>query len=66
VAIDVPQQIFVRRDTEAGRPALPVDCESASHIDIDEWTDWTFIRLYVAVAMNSYQVAASGQNDTRP
>jgi hypothetical protein len=66
VAIDVPQQIFVRRDMEAGRSALPLDCESASHIDIGERADWAFIRLNVAVALNSYQVAASGQNDTRP
>ena len=66
VAIDVPEQIFVRRDSEAGRSALPLDCESASHIDIGERTDWAFIRPYVAVAVNSYQVAASRQNDTRP
>ena len=66
VAIDVPQQIFVRRDTEAGRSALPLDCESAPHIDIGERTDRAFIRLNVAVASNSCQVAASSQNDTRP
>src|SRR6266481_3591206 len=66
VAIDVPLQIFVRRNTEAGRSALPLDCESASHIDIGERADWAFIGLNVAVALNSYQVAASRQNDTRP
>jgi hypothetical protein len=66
VAIDVSQQIFVRRDAEAGRPTLPLDCESASHIDIGERADLAFVGLYVAVALNSYQVAAGRQNDTRP
>ena len=65
VAIDVRKQIFVRRNTEARCSALPLDCESASYIDIGERADWAFIRLYVAVTMNSYQVATSRQNDTR-
>jgi hypothetical protein len=66
VAIDVREQIFIRRDSEAGRSSLPLDREAASHIDIREWADWAFIRLYVTVTMNSYQVATSRQNDTRP
>jgi hypothetical protein len=65
VAIDVTQQIFVRRDTEAGRSALPFDYESAPPIDIRERADWAFIRLNMAVASNSYPSAASHQNDTR-
>ena len=65
VAVDVRKQIFVRGGTQAGRSALPLDCESASYIDIGERADWAFIRLYVAVTMNSYQVATSRQNDIR-
>src|SRR5260370_15414569 len=66
VAIDVREQIFVRRDSEAGRSSLPLDREAASHIDIREWADWAFIRFYMAVALNSYQAATSRQNETRP
>ncbi len=66
VAIDVRKQILVRRDSEARRSSLPLDRESASHIDIGERADWAFIRLYMAVTMNSYQMATSRQNDARP
>jgi hypothetical protein len=66
VAIDVRKQIFVRRDSEAGRSSLPLDREAASHIDIRKWADWAFIRFYMAVALNSYQAAASRQNETGP
>jgi len=65
VAIDVRKQIFVRRDPEVGRSAFSFYCECASHIDIGERADWAFIRLDMAVALNSHPVASSGQNDTR-
>jgi len=65
VAIDVRKQILVRRDSEARRSSLPLDRESASHIDIGERADWAFIRLDMAVASNSYPSAASYENDTR-
>src|SRR5260370_42135873 len=63
VAIDVRKQIFVRRDAESGRSALPLYRESASRIDIGERVDWAFIRLYMAVASNSDPPASGDQND---
>ena len=64
LAIDVRKQIFVRRDTQAGRSALPFDRESASHIDIGERADRAFICLDMAITVNSHPVAANRQNDT--
>src|SRR5256885_16736389 len=65
VAVDVRKQIFVRGDTQAGRSALPVDCEGASYVDVGERADWAFIRLDMAVTVNSDPVAASSRHDAR-
>src|SRR5207249_12014081 len=62
-AVEVRKQIFVRGDTQAGRFALPVDCESASYFDVRERANWAFIRLDMAVAVNSDPVAASSRHD---
>src|SRR5437773_11966318 len=63
VAVDVRRHVFVRGDTQAGRSALPVDFESASYVDVRERANWAFIRLDMAVAVNSDPVAASSRHD---
>ena len=65
IAVDVRKQIFVRGDTQAGRSALPVDCEGASYVDVGERADWAFIRLDMAVTVNSDPVASSSRHDAR-
>src|SRR5207247_9974917 len=65
VAVDVRKQIFVRGDTQAGRSALPVDCEGASYVDVGERADWARIRLHMAATVNSDPVGASRRHDAR-
>jgi hypothetical protein len=62
--VNVRKQVFVCCDAESGRSTLPFDFKSASQIDIRDGADCAFIRFDVAVAANSYPIAATSQDGT--
>jgi hypothetical protein len=65
VAIDVTKKVSVGRDTKAGRPILPFDCETTSCIDIGEWAYRAFICVDMTVTPNSNPVTCAGPKDAR-
>jgi hypothetical protein len=64
IILNVRQQIFVGRDSESGRSALPLNLESAARVHVGESGDWSFLSLDLAIASDAGQMTSENQNDT--
>jgi hypothetical protein len=64
IVLDIRQQIFVGRDPEEGRSALPLNLESAARVHVRESGDWSFLSFDLTIASDARQMASGDQNDT--
>ena len=65
VTLDIRKKVFVGRDAESRRPALPFDFECSAGVDLGEGANCSVLCFDVAVASNSHPSASNGQHDAR-
>src|SRR5262249_5369358 len=61
--LNVRQQIFVRRDSESGRSALPFNLKGPASVEIGKSGDWSFLGFNLTIAPDAGQMASDNQND---
>jgi len=57
IVFNVRQQICVCSDSKSGRSVLPLNFESATHVEIAKSGDLSFLGFNVAIASDSGQMA---------
>ena len=63
VTLDIRKKVFVGRDAESRRPALPFDFKYSAGVDLGKGANRSVIRFDVAIASNANPSASSGQGD---
>lgn len=63
VTLDIRKKVFVCRDAESRRPALPFDFKYSAGVDLGKGANRSVIRFDVAIASNANPSASSGQGD---
>jgi hypothetical protein len=63
VALDIRKKVFVGRDAESRRPALPFDFECSANVDLGKGANRSVIRFHVTIASNANPPASRDQAD---